>query len=392
MQRKRLAIIHTHPVQYNVPWFIKLQQVFDIKVFYTWAQTQKGYWDKKFNRFVRWDLPLTEGYKHEFIRNISPRPAPNTLWGTINPGIKKQIKAFAPDFILVYGWKNLSHLSTMISFHGKIPILFRGDSTILDVYGSAKDKIRSTLLKRIYKHVDYALYVGTENKKYFLAHGLKEEQLIFVPHAVNNDHFSDKTGQYSQQALQWRQNLGLKKHNLTFLYAGKFEPKKNLFTLIKGFINNSNPDHRLILVGNGPEEHRLKQMAQADKRIIFLPFQNQSKMPVVYRLGHVFVLPSAWGETWGLSVNEAMASGRAIITSNKVGCSTDLVKSGTNGYIFDNKSTEHLTRIMESMTIDKAQDMGKASKEIIKSWSYDSGLENLKTALINNQYLKGQTK
>ncbi len=377
MRNKRLAIIHTHPVQYNVPWFIRLQEKFDIKVFYTWRQTHKGYWDKKFGRFVKWDIPLTEGYEHEFVKNISPWPGPNTLWGTINPQLIHKIKAFRPDLLLVYGWKNLSHLHAMQYFHGKIPVLFRGDSTMLDTTQNIKDQIRSRLLRKIYKLVDYALYVGSENKKYYLVHGMQESQLIFVPHAVNNEHFSDLDGSFSRNARQWRKELGLDDKNLTFLYAGKFEPKKNLRLLITAFMRDNDPSHRLILVGNGQQEQELKNLAYRDKRIIFLAFQNQKKMPVVYRLGHVLVLPSAWGETWGLVVNEAMASGRAVIVSNRVGCASDLVHPRDNGYIFNHKNILDLSYILEKTTIEKAEKMGLKSLEIIKHWSYDTGLENM---------------
>ncbi len=378
MRRKKLAIVHTHPVQYNVPWFIELQKIFDVKVFYTWAQTHKGYWDKKFKRFIKWDIPLTEGYDYEFVKNFSPRPGPNILWGTINPGLINRIKLFKPDFLLVYGWKNLSHLHAMVYFHGRLPVLFRGDSTMLDNGKSHKDKLRQNFLQWVYSHVDYALYVGTENKKYFLTHGLNNNQLIFVPHAINNEHFFDKDGRYTREATKWRKELGLGEEHLTFLYAGKFEPKKNLRLLLKAFSADTNPQHRLILIGNGPEEQELKAMARPDKRIIFLPFQNQSQMPVVYRLGHLLVLPSAWGETWGLVVNEAMASGRAVLVSDKVGCAPDLVQQGENGYIFNHKNTAELTRIMENMTVEKAQKMGQVSQSIIKHWSYQTGLENLK--------------
>ncbi len=59
-------------------------------------------------------------------------------------------------------------------------------------------------------------------------------------------------------------------------------------------------------------------------------------MPILYRLGNVFCLPSKGpGETWGLAVNEAMASSRPVIVSNKVGCAADLVSEGANGYLFN---------------------------------------------------------
>ena len=65
-----------------------------------------------------------------------------------------------------------------------------------------------------------------------------------------------------------------------------------------------------------------------------LPFQNQSRMPLVYRLGNIFVLPSAHEETWGLAVNEAMACGRPVLVSDMVGCAPELVMPGQTGEIF----------------------------------------------------------
>ena len=57
-------------------------------------------------------------------------------------------------------------------------------------------------------------------------------------------------------------------------------------------------------------------------------------MPVLYRLADVFVLPSAGpGETWGLAANEAMASGLAVIVSDRCGCAADLIDE-RNGYVF----------------------------------------------------------
>jgi glycosyltransferase involved in cell wall biosynthesis len=57
-------------------------------------------------------------------------------------------------------------------------------------------------------------------------------------------------------------------------------------------------------------------------------------MPVAYRLGDIFVLPSAHNETWGLAVNEALACGRPVLVSDKVGCAVDIVTSGQNGEVF----------------------------------------------------------
>jgi hypothetical protein len=74
-------------------------------------------------------------------------------------------------------------------FQGKVPVLFRGDSTLLNEQPGVRKKVRRIFLRWVYKHIDHALYVGTNNKQYFLTHGLKEHQLHYVPHAIDNERF-----------------------------------------------------------------------------------------------------------------------------------------------------------------------------------------------------------
>jgi glycosyltransferase involved in cell wall biosynthesis len=109
---------------------------------------------------------------------------------------------------------------------------------------------------------------------------------------------------------------------------------------------------------------------KATKNVFFLPFQNQSLMPVIYRIGEIYVLPSSHNETWGLAVNEAMACGKPVLVSDKVGCAVDLVKPGENGYIFKLTNLEDL---MQKITLfeNNLEKFGEKSKEIINDWSFE---------------------
>ena len=94
------------------------------------------------------------------------------------------------------------------------------------------------------------------------------------------------------------------------------------------------------------------------ERVHFMPFQNQSVMPAVYRLGDVFVLPSQGPEeTWGLAMNEAMASGRAVIASTKVGGACDLIQPGKNGWIFESGVCSSLEGALRAATARGRKDL-----------------------------------
>jgi glycosyltransferase involved in cell wall biosynthesis len=337
---KKLAIVTSHPIQYNAPLF-KLMAASDkirIKVFYTWEQAGQGAkYDPDFGRHIEWDLPLLEGYEYSFVKNTAKDPGSHHFGGLVNPGLNLEIKEWAPDAVLVFGWSYHSHLRCIRYWHGKLPVLFRGDSTLLDEQRGIRQWMRRLFLRWVYGYVDYALYTGTNNKEYFSRHGLKKKQLVFAPHAVDNHRFANPEDLYRRRADELRAGLGIKEDDLVMLFAGKLETKKNPFFLLELAHRVDDPRLKLVIIGNGALEDSLKHSASGDQRIKFLPFQNQQQMPAVYRMGDIFVLPSQGpGETWGLGANEAMASGCALMLSEKVGGAVDLVAEAANGTVEEN--------------------------------------------------------
>jgi glycosyltransferase involved in cell wall biosynthesis len=231
--------------------------------------------------------------------------------------------------------------------------------------------VRTLFLKWVYKHIDYALYVGTNNKKYYLRHGIKEEQLYFAPHAIDNDRYSVNKEIFKTEAAAWRKNLGIAQDAIVFLFAGKLEINKNAQLLIKAYKEIShNKNIHLVIVGNGVMEQRLKKKYFYLSNLHFTDFQNQSKMPVVYNLGDILVLPSKGPvETWGLAINEAMACSKAIIASNRCGAAIDLVRNNVK-----NNDKKDLAKKMEQIIIsrDSIIKMGERSDEIIKDWNFEN--------------------
>jgi len=369
---KKLAVVISHPIQYYSPVFEKLALCCDLMVFYTLGIENTDQFDNGFKRKISWDLPLLKGYNYTFIDNVAAKPG-YYFKGVVNPGLITAIKNFNPSAILIYGWSYQSHLKAMKYFKNKVPIWFRGDSTLLDQFPIYKRLTRKLFLTWVYKHIDLAFFVGTQNQKYFKAHGLKTEQLIFTPHAVDNDRFGQNR---LPEALALRKDLSISSHDILILFAGKFEEKKDPLLLLKAFVELNRSNTHLLFVGNGELEKTLKIESKEQKaissRIHFMDFQNQSQMPVIYQACDLFCLPSKGpNETWGLAVNEAMAAGKAVLVSNKVGSATDLTFPAENGYIFKSADQRDLTEKLDIITDLQTLDLfGKRSKEIIQYWSF----------------------
>lgn len=380
--RRKLAIVTTHVVQYYAPWFqmLALRNVIDVKVFYTWSQSQKKKFDEGFGKVVQWDIPLLEGYEHEFVQNTSSRPGLTHFDGLVNPDLVQKIEEWGATAILVIGWNYRSHFGAMRYFKGRIPVIFRGDSHLLDETGGWRTWLRRRVLRFVYRFVDTALYVGQNNKAYYEKHGLKNHQLVFAPHAIDNQRFARSAEQQQQAADAWRKNLDIDAEKVVVLFSGKFEQKKQPGLLVEAAKNKKFQSVHFILIGNGSLEQRLKKEAAGLSNVTFLPFQNQSKMPQVYRLAQVFTLPSQGpGETWGLAVNEAMACGRAVLVSNKVGCATDLVENGKNGYIFEAGNSADFQNKLAEIIHNKEfiEQAGQYSQKQITEWNFEKICETI---------------
>ncbi|HNW74009.1 MAG TPA: glycosyltransferase family 4 protein [Bacteroidales bacterium] len=382
----KLAIITSHPIQYNAPMFALLAQsgILDIKVFYTWSQSRESFIDKDFGTTIKWDIPLLEGYEHTFVENVSKNPGPGTYSGIVCPSLNREISTWGAQALLVYGWKYHAHYNAMRYYKGRIPVCFRGDSTLIDDTGGMKQAIRHLVLRQVYRKVDYAFYVGENNRRYYLQLGFNDEHLFFAPHAVDNYRFGDPTGEMKLQADQWRNELSIGQNDIVVLFAGKFEQKKNPELLMQAALELNKPGIHFLFAGNGFLEPALKELASGNPSIHFIPFQNQSRMPVVYHLSDILVLPSRGPEeTWGLVVNEAMACGKAILVSDRCGCAIDLVKPGQNGYIFRSDDREHCRTLLDIMTESREQTrkMGESSLKIIAAWSYEAVCKSFETHL-----------
>jgi len=369
---KKLAIITTHPIQYYAPVFKLLHErgKISIMVFYTWGEKSSVKYDPGFGSTIGWDIPLLDGYPYRWMENTSPDPGTHHYKGIVTPDLVSEVEQWAPDALLIFGWAWQSHLRCIRHFKGRIPVYFRGDSTLLDETGGLKSIAKTLFLRWVYRGIDRAFYTGSNNKAYFKKYGMKEDRLVFAPHAVDNERFS---ADRKAEAGALRQQFNLSENDILILFAGKLEDKKSPLELLDAFLKLDKPGTHLLFVGNGGLETELKHRAAGYENIHFMDFQKQSIMPAILQACDLFCLPSKGpGETWGLAVNEAMACGKAVMVSDKVGCGIDLIKENRNGGIFKSGDLASLAHCLDTLTSSKTRlkEMGMASAELIKDWNF----------------------
>jgi len=392
MTRWRVAYLVTHPIQYQAPLLrlIAAQPEIALTTFFCTDFSLRTYSDPGFGRSIAWDMPLTEGYAHEFLPVWGAKDS-LTFTRPLIHGLGKRLKEGTFDALWVHGWGQLSHILAVLTANRLgIRVLMRGEAGLhLPQHGAVKQRLKDVLLRRLFARVDGFLTIGKLNREFFLHHGVASERIFTMPYAVNNAFFQEQARRVAAGRDALRAQLNLKPGRPVVLYASKMIERKRAEDLLEAFIRLSpdgqaEPPAYLLFVGDGDRRSALERRAAQFgwDAVRFLGFKNQTELPAYYDLCDVFVLPSR-AEPWGLVVNEVMNAGRAVIVSDEVGCHPDLVRDGVNGSVFKAGDVVSLHAALARTLADPVgcEQMGKRSLDLINTWSFQEDLAGLKQGL-----------
>ncbi len=352
----RVAMVTTHPIQYQVPWLRMLADSpgIDLQVFFAMLpdHAEQG---REFGVAFSWDTPLLGGYSHTVLDNRAPTPSLTTWAGCDTPGIKDALREGRFDAVIVNGWGSKSAVQALWACRRLgIPCIVRGEVNGLRARAGYKRLGHRLLLKQYQAF----LAIGQHNRRYYEGLGVPAESIFSTPYCVDNEHFATLASQAldERSKSQLRAGLGLSSDAATFLFSGKFVDKKHPLDLINALRHlheQRGAAAQLLMVGDGPLRAELQRRAEG-LPVVFSGFLNQSEIARAYAASDCLVLPSDAGETWGLVVNEAMACGLPAIVSDQVGCAPDLIIPGQTGEIFPCRDVSALAMQMGAAARDPA--------------------------------------
>lgn len=336
-----------------------------------------------FGRAFSWDTDLLSGYRWEHLRNNASSPSLNNFFGTRLKSIGNKLKALSPSMVLVTGWHQLSLVQVAVaSKKAGIPCLVRGESNNLKPRG-----IHLRILHRLFlKLFSGYLYIGEANRQFYLGNGATPNRMHFSPYFVDNAWFGTQNDHSGLTRERWHSKFNISPSECVILFAGKLQRKKNVAELIQaiGMIHSSRQQPCLVITGDGDLKDQLRQLAdRLGVRVVFTGFINQSRMPEVYASADCCVLPSDYGETWGLVINEAMNFGLPVVVSDRVGCGQDLVREGVTGYRYRFGHPEQLADVLQKLCDDtvKRRKLGSGARARIQRYSIEAATAGLLEAI-----------
>jgi len=156
-----------------------------------------------------------------------------------------------------------------------------------------------------------------------------------IPNGVNLDRFSEKVIPLSQ-LMDGKQNI---------LFVGRFEKRKGAKYLLRAIpqIRERFPHTRFIFVGEGRLRRGFQKFVERHdwNDVVFTGYVSDSELPRYFASAHIFCSPATGGESLGIVLLEAMASGVPIVASNISGYAT-VVSHGIDGFLTTPRNSEEL--------------------------------------------------
>jgi glycosyltransferase involved in cell wall biosynthesis len=290
--------------------------------------------------------------------------------------IHARLQQDAVQAVIVSGWDSVATLCLMrrLSAEG-VPFFMQADSNVLiDAYVRGMRRlVKSRWLRWVFGRAAGVLAAGTLGRKFFEAYGVPQSRIFTVPLEPDYERFEQVDAAGLREFCE-RHNLGPQRRRL--LFAGRLVDVKSPRMLLEAFVELApeRPEWDLVFAGQGPLEESLRKRVPADldERVFWLGYCAPDIMPAVYHACHVLVLPSQ-REPWGLVVNEAAASGLALVCSNVAGAAVDLVRDGVSGFTFPPTDPRALlTALREVTREDVLVRCQRGSRQVLEQWRRES--------------------
>jgi glycosyltransferase involved in cell wall biosynthesis len=216
---------------------------------------------------------------------------------------------------------------------------------------------REYMKSKLFTSADGILTAGDDGRRFAQRYGCADERIHIVRHVVDVDYFHRQQQSALATRSEFRDRLGLA--GVTFAYVGRLWWGKGLDALVAAFGNvqqNADRDVSLLIVGDGPEESRLKAFCRAAelRNVAFVGFVQKEDLPRYYAAADAFVFPTL-GDPYGLVVDEAMACSLPVLTTTAVGEIGSRVVDGENGYLVPPENAAALAGRMQRLLDDETR-------------------------------------
>jgi glycosyltransferase involved in cell wall biosynthesis len=381
----RLTVVMTHPVQYFSPWFRYItahRREIELTVLYGAVPTpeQQGI---GFGTAFSWDVPVTEGHHCVVCSESASSFGSDSFFGVDVADIGVRIAATNPDAVIVPGWHSMMQVRALVACRRlRIPALYRGDSTLASGPRRVVRPVWAMKTRMMLRYFDRYLSVGRVATQYLRAFGVAAECIFSSPHCVDNAWFAAQAAVHRPNRRTLRQAAGAGDDDIVVLFAGKFIDRKRPLDAVAA-VAGLGPRAVLMMAGDGPlADDARREAARLSVRLHWRGFLNQAALPEAFAAADVLLVPSTW-ESWGLIVNEALASGVPSVVTSGVAAAPDLIADGESGFTVSVGDVSAMTARLETIrtAVGHGHDFGAACLRHVDGCTFERATDGVVGAM-----------
>ena len=338
-RKPKLAIVTTHAIQHFVPVYRRLAEHYgiDLKVFYIGENGVKDSVDKDFGVSYAWDLPLLEGYSHEFvnpgkiIQNFGFREVDCVK-------INQLLDDYQPDFVWLNGywamvnwrvliktWLRRVSQSLLRNKKAKLArLVYSSDSNLQDYRNSFKKIIKQVLVRFFIKRCDHYISVSEQNRLYLEHYGALSDKVEDACYPIDMERLTVQRNVLTEaDRNKLRAQYGIDQGAFVVIFSGKLIDHKRPIDLVHALarLKTQTRDCIVLFMGDGEQRAEIESIAKqlgVENQIALTGFVNQSDIARHLFAADVLALPSR-KEPFGAVVPEALPFGLPIIAANQIG-------------------------------------------------------------------------
>lgn len=353
---KHVLYITNYPSPYRVNFFDELSRYCDVTVLLSERVEEQTHWNPS------WFIQGEGSFHLVELGGLRMKLGEETLCSQVISWLKKPFDAIivggysSPTAMLALGWLKMKKIPFYMEVDGG---LIRQDSKLKYLYKRA-----------LVSSADRWLSSGEATDRYLIHYGAKPDRISHYPFTslFRRDILTELPTEEEKRAL--REQLGMEEEKI-LLCACRIDPGKGLDVLLQAA--GELADNVGVYIVGGEPDAQLQQILKSRElpHVHFVSFCSKETLKNYYRAADLFVLPTR-SDVWGLVINEAMACGLGIITTDRCVAGLELVEDGVNGYIVPVDDVSELAEKLNTALQSDLRAMGRASLEKIRPYTIEN--------------------
>lgn len=331
--RKKILILTNVPVPYRVDFFNEIGKECDLEVLFEQSAVEQTH------RSSNWFDGKFENFQASFLYEDGERKKVSK----VTPYLKKNRN----NVIVIMGYSLPTEIYAIfwLRLH-KIPFILSCDGGFIK-YNNDKKRFLKKLLVSSAKAY---LSTGQATDDFLIYYGAKKEEIYRIPFTTLFERDMPRRITTEDEKKQLRRELGILESNV-IVSVGQFIYRKGYDVLIDS-CSKLEKNVGIYIIGSEPTEEYLKMKSvRGLNNLHFVGFKKKEELSKYYKSADLFVLPTR-EDIWGLVINEALAYGLPVVTTQRCIAGLELVDD-KNGRIVPINDSDSLAAAIEDVLADK---------------------------------------